>query len=538
MAEKIIIDLEAKTDKALKGIQDLSQEVGDLNDEVAKGNKRTEQGLKGIENASKNTAKGVRGIGTALKAAGIGLAIAAFAQLREVFLQNQKAADFFNTAFEVVSLAFNDFVNFIVNNTGTVVDFFNSIFENPKQSLVDFANAFKRNIQERFESFLETLGFLASAVQKVFRRDFAGALEDVKSAGKESLDVLTGVNDTFDKGTEVVKKVAKATTNYTKTIIEQGKQIVKTNKAADKSAVINQLLIEQFDRQAELQRQIRDDESKTIDERIAANEELGRILEEQEKLQKEALQTRVDAAQLQFDKIKNDENEIALLEAKNELAAVEATLTGLRSEQLVNLNSLERERADLVIENAEKEIEAEQKKIEQKQMAVDAIIGLTNQETAIGKAALIARQLLALQELKLTASTALKKIAVDAAGSGVDVAKGISATLKAGFPANIPLLVAYAGQAAGIISAIVSATKKAKSSVGSIGSSASISTPIAQSAPTSQPPAFNIVGASGTNQLAETIAGQNERPIKAFVTSQDVTTAQSLERNIVEGASI
>ena len=90
MAEKIIIDLEAKTDKALKGIQDLSQEVGDLNDEVAKGNKQTKEGLKGVESASKNTAKGVRGIGAALKAAGIGLAIAAFAQLREVFVQNQK----------------------------------------------------------------------------------------------------------------------------------------------------------------------------------------------------------------------------------------------------------------------------------------------------------------------------------------------------------------------------------------------------------------------------------------------------------------
>jgi len=57
-------------------------------------------------------------------------------------------------------------------------------------------------------------------------------------------------------------------------------------------------------------------------------------------------------------------------------------------------------------------------------------------------------------------------------------------------------------------------------------------------APASTPPAFNIVGASGTNQLAETIAGQTQKPIKAFVTSQDVTTAQSLERNIVEGASI
>ena len=46
------------------------------------------------------------------------------------------------------------------------------------------------------------------------------------------------------------------------------------------------------------------------------------------------------------------------------------------------------------------------------------------------------------------------------------------------------------------------------------------------------------MGAGAGNQLAETIAGQNQRPIKAFVTSQDVTTAQSLERNIVEGASI
>ena len=169
-------------------------------------------------------------------------------------------------------------------------------------------------------------------------------------------------------------------------------------------------------------------------------------------------------------------------------------------------------------------------------MAVDAIIGLTNKETAIGKAALIARQLLALQELKLEATTTLKKIAVDAAGSGVDVAKGFSATLKAGLPTNIPLLVAYAGQAAGIISAMVSATSKAKSSVASAGVSSNISTPTAQSAPT--PPAFNIVGAGAGNQLAETIAAQTQRPIKAFVTSQDVTTAQSLERNIVEGASI
>ena len=114
-------------------------------------------------------------------------------KLKEVFEQNQKVTDAFNIAFESLSIAFNDFFRFLENNVGTITSFFTDIFENPKESLIEFANAFKRNIQQRFESYLDTLGFLASAVKKVFSGDFAGALEDVKNAGKESLDVLTGV---------------------------------------------------------------------------------------------------------------------------------------------------------------------------------------------------------------------------------------------------------------------------------------------------------------------------------------------------------
>ena len=52
------------------------------------------------------------------------------------------------------------------------------------------------------------------------------------------------------------------------------------------------------------------------------------------------------------------------------------------------------------------------------------------------------------------------------------------------------------------------------------------------------PPEFNIVGQSGTNQLADAIGGQSQRPARAFVVSNDVTTSQELERNIIEGASI
>lgn len=51
-------------------------------------------------------------------------------------------------------------------------------------------------------------------------------------------------------------------------------------------------------------------------------------------------------------------------------------------------------------------------------------------------------------------------------------------------------------------------------------------------------PSFNVIGASSQNQLAAAIAAQENEPLRAYVVSSDVTTAQELERKIVEGASI
>ena len=53
-----------------------------------------------------------------------------------------------------------------------------------------------------------------------------------------------------------------------------------------------------------------------------------------------------------------------------------------------------------------------------------------------------------------------------------------------------------------------------------------------------EPPAFNVVGVSETNQLADAIGGQASQPVQAFVVSSDVTTSQSLDRNIVTSATI
>jgi len=51
-------------------------------------------------------------------------------------------------------------------------------------------------------------------------------------------------------------------------------------------------------------------------------------------------------------------------------------------------------------------------------------------------------------------------------------------------------------------------------------------------------PDFNVVGVGGVSQLATTLAGVTGQPIKAFVVSKEISTAQELDRNITTTASI
>lgn len=338
--EEVILKLGADVSDAKRDLETVKKGVED----IGNASKKTAKATKGIQS-------GIKGVGVALKAAGIGLALKAFEMLSEIFMQNQKTANFFNTAFEAVSIAINDFVNFVFNNGQGVVNFFKDIFENPLESVKSLGQAIHNNMVERFESFLDTLGYVGTAITKFFAGDFSGALDSLKDAGKESLDVLTGVNNVADKVAEGVGRAVEATTNYVKETVAAAKVNVELERAAGKSAAQIQGLIEKYDRQAEKLRQVRDDENATFEDRIKANKELGEVLEKQQAEMKALAQIEVDRAQVQFNKLKNDENEIALIEAKNELAAIEAQITGFQSEQLTNQVSLTRE-----LEEAKREL--------------------------------------------------------------------------------------------------------------------------------------------------------------------------------------
>ena len=100
------------------------------------------------------------------------------------------------------------------------------------------------------------------------------------------------------------------------------------------------------------------------------------------------------------------------------------------------------------------------------------------------------------------------------------------------FPAYPFIQAGLAGAFAAVNVAKIASTDPTGKSTSPGGLSATAS------APQSRAPSFNIVGQGGTSQIASAIGQQQQQPIQAFVVSQDVTTAQSLENNIIQGATL
>jgi hypothetical protein len=581
MAIEKTIDINVDSKDAEKGFDKLADAIKELNQTFSKFQKTTEDGFDDVKDGAEKASKGVKKIGTTLGniAKGTGaifLLSKAFEIFKGIAEKNQKVLDVFNTAFEVLSIAFNDFFNFIFDNAGGIVDTFKSIFNDPVQAIKDFGQSIYDGIVVRFNELVEVTGLIGKSFLKLIQGDFKGAFETIKEAGKETVDVFTGVDDSFDSTVEKVKEIGKSVVEYGRNTLKAAKENVNLANAAELAAVKNQGLIEKYDRQAEQLRQIRDDESKSILERIQANNDLAKVLDEQEIKMKENAALQVAAAAAELSKNKQSiELQKAYQEALNEQAAIEAQITGFRSEQQTNTNALLREQKDLqnelaLIGKTEREIEREElqqdydaKKLliereitdeAQKQELLLALqqdfnnkINELNEEAATNE---ISWAEMTLDEKLKYAQEGLSKLANNlgketAAGKAAAIASALISTYQsatdsykslAGIPYIGPALgFAAAGAATAAGLANVKAIASTKTPGGGGGGS---SVPGGVKASQPQPPSFNIVGATETSQLAEAVAGQTQEPVQAYVVANDVTTAQSLENNIVEGATL
>ena len=509
-----------------------------------------------LEEAGDKGKKGLGKIGLSLKNLGkatgiVFLLTEAFNFFKQVLGKNQKVVDTFNIVFESLSIAFNDLFSFISDNVGNITGWFKDIFENPVESIKDFGKAIKENLVERFESLLDTFGHLGKALGHLFKGEFAEAWGSVKDAGKESIDVLTGVNNTVDKTKDVI-------VSYAKEVVKSAKATVELNKASELAKVQVQGLIEEYDRQAEKLRQVRDDETKTFTERIEANKKLGEVLKEQGEKMQELVDIQVHAAQVEFKKNESQENLIALTEALNEKKAVEAQITGFQSEQLTNQVALEKELgeaknelllaglAGIELELSELE-RAYELKLEMARKAGEDDAAITEQYEK-QKAEITQTYL----DIRKEAQLAFVSIMGNVAGQLSGLAKEGSDQAKA-----LALIEIAVGTGIGFIQALDIAQKSAKAT----GPAAAYAFPIFYAsqvlsilgAVASAKQALGAAGASGGGSVSAiattpstTVAsgaftlegGIEPEPARAYVVSDDITNSQNKLANIRRRATI
>jgi hypothetical protein len=618
MENKVVtLKIESNLNSITKDVKKLGNTFEDTADEI----KGIQQSTKNAESGVKSLSDGFKGMGLAIKAIGIGLVMEAFNLFKEVLGKNQKVVDTFNTVIGALSIAFNDLFGFVMDNFPSVIKIFKDVFENPTTYLKKFGDLVKENLIERFNSFLDTIGYVGESIKKVFEGDFAGAMESVKKAGKESLDVLTGVNNSFDKGKKIVGDAATAIGNYAIKTLKASEANVNLQNSALIAAAEQAKLVEQYDADAEKLRKIRDNDLLSVKDRIKANDDLKQVLKNQSDAMKTLAAKQVEAAEATYKLNDSTENHVALINAQGNALGVVAQIEGLTSEQesnrvslkkelneldqtkLENINALtiEQKKFNETLENDElKKLENQRLHLEEERTIELARLQLKIDGVSLGTQArldaeneykvkkqeidnaLITNQVetnkrvIENDKAVAEAKKGIQEATFNNISSGIGLLKGLfeknkglqkalliaesaagiakiiintkaanaAAKLKyALLPGGVALAAAEATMnnvSAGIgIASTIAATAKGLSAMGGGGSAGGTSVGGdggGGGAPAA--PSFNVVGASSTNQLAQTIGSQQQQPIKAYVVANDVTTQQGLDRNIVQSASI
>ena len=338
------------------GLTEIKNQIDDNRDSVKDLDKATKTGSKGF----KGLATAAKGFGLALKAAGIGLIIAAFAALKEALERNQTVMNTVNTIMTTVSTTFNQVV-------GVLIDVYDWVTKSTERfdgltkvitGLMTIALtplklsffAIQLAVQKAQLAWEDSF-FGGGDVEKMteLRISIGETITDIENTGKAALDagsnIINNFGDAIGEIGSIYEKAAEGITDISiKGNFEQAKATTAAANAAKIAEAQIQGLIEKNDRLAELQRQIRDDESKTFAERIAANNELADILNKQEKEMLSLADTRIAAAKLELDANKeNIDLQVAYQQTLNDRAGVEAQIAGFRSEQMTNQVSLEKE---------------------------------------------------------------------------------------------------------------------------------------------------------------------------------------------------
>ena len=353
--EKTVV-LKADMKEALDRLGAVEKQLEDINDTTKK-----------TETSTSSLASGFKGVGLAMKAAGFAIIMKLVDGVTSALMKNQEIADTVETVFNSIGIVFK-----LVSDT--LIDVGKSVLESTDNfdamqkvitNLMTLAitplklafNGIKLGIQSLQLTWEKSVfGGKGKDIEKI--AELTASIEDTKASLKgvvtDAIDSGKAiVNNLGEAVGEIVTIAGKTTEAFKETfegvtvnsIIEQGKAITETKKNYELLALAQQRLVEQYDLEAETQRGIRDDIRLTVDERIAANNELGAVLQRQSEAEKLAVQAQLDSlTELEQLEGKTNETKAERFALETELLAIDAKVKGFQAEQLTNEAALQDER--------------------------------------------------------------------------------------------------------------------------------------------------------------------------------------------------
>lgn len=352
-------------------------------------------------------------LGNTIKSLGVVSVIAgAFNFFKETLSKNQKVADSVAAVFNTISTIISTLIDIFIDVTdkvgkstngfaalGKVLSGIFTLAVTPLKLAFDGLKLVINEIQLAWEK--SPLGDGDQKVIKELTENINKTKDSLKDTGKDAVQAGKDIYNNFGEaaksvGAVVSGVVEKASKINVAAVYEQAKATIALQNSAKIAAAQLAGLVEKYDRQAEQLRQIRDDEFRSVDERIAANNKLAEVLNEQEKAQKKLAQTRVAAAAAELAQNKSSvELQAALIEAQNEVAAVEAQVAGLRSEQLANAVALSKEKIaiDASLAASANKIALDQRKINADLIKDEVLKQTTKKQIAEEEAALELKRL-------------------------------------------------------------------------------------------------------------------------------------------------
>ena len=522
MAEiKKVVQIEVQTGDSVKKIKEVETGVENLE----KQQKNAKTGTKGLS-------AGFTALGATMKAAGIGLVIAGFAALSSALMKNQEIADGTATVFNGIGVAFklvSDTLVNVVKRVSEVSENFNGL----QKVIGAIINMAIMPLKLQFNS----LRGIILAGQLAWESSWLGGGDEVKIAKlqgqlkqvgenivdatvgqfKDIANIVVGSVEAIGEVGNIIEVVAEETEktfeNVTiNTIANQAKLLTEIANNYELLGAKQQRLIEQYDRDAELQRQIRDDVTLTMEERIAANEKLGEILDDQVEAEKGAVQLQIDALNKRVE-LEGESHQLTkeLFDLNTELIAIEAKVVGFQAEQKTNVNALLKEELDLnkqLAAQKKKDGEEEEERIQTELMAkikagkdiLKATTSIAGESSKVGKAAAVSNILI---DTALAISGAVKSAqAMPFPGNLAAIATGIATVMANLRTAKGILSKAGAGDGGDV-------------SVGAVGGT----------------PAMGGIG--GTIPNINSISPDAEmQPVQAFVIENEISDAQALQEEL------